>query len=160
MDTSSRNRFIIAAACCCLNPHPKKENFSALKCCIRYLKGIILNLQVFSQAKSFLPVENNEAIPNTINKLKHLSLFSTYDFSNLYTNIPHDKLKYAMKQNIDFYFKDMQDKYIVITKYDATWVNNTNKYNISLDLKLAINFLLNQRFLNVDTLSFSQIFRI
>lgn len=68
-----------------------------------------------------------------------------------------------MKQNIDFYFKDMQDKYIVITKYDATWVNNTNKYNISLDkkyLKLAINFLLNQRFLNVDALSFSQIFRI
>lgn len=68
-----------------------------------------------------------------------------------------------MKQNIDFYFKDMQDKYIVITKYDATWVNNTNKYNICLDkkyLKLAINFLLNQRFLDVDTLSFSQIFRI
>lgn len=127
------------------------------------MKGILLNLQVFSQGKSFWPVENNEAIPNTIKKLKHLSLFSTYDFSNLYTNIPHDKLKYAMKQNIDFYFKDMQDKYIVITKYDATWVNNTNKYNISLDkkyLKLAINFLLNQRFLNVDTLSFSQIFRI
>ena len=54
-----------------------------------------------------------------------------------------------MKEVTDFSFKDTQGKYIAVIKYGATWVNNTNKHNISFNkksLKLAINYLLDQFF--------------
>ena len=65
-----------------------------------------------------------------------------------------------MKEAVDFCFKDRQRKYMTITKYGETWVNNTNKYNISFDkktLKLAINYLLDQYFFDVGSLTFQTI---
>ena len=50
--------------------------------------------------------------------------------------------------------------YIALTKYAVTWVNNSNKHNISSDktsLKLSINYLLNQCFSYVNSLTFRQI---
>ena len=52
---------------------------------------------------------------------------------------------YRMKKVTDIYFKNIQDKCIVITKYGATLVNNNKKHNISFNktsLKLAINYLI------------------
>ena len=37
-----------------------------------------------------------------------------------------------MEVAIDLCFKNKQCKYIAINKYGATWVNNSNKYIISL----------------------------
>ena len=63
-----------------------------------------------------------------------------------------------MKEVTGFCFKDNQGKYIAITKYGATWVNNAKKCNISFDknsLKLAISYLQDQCFFfNVSSLTF------
>ena len=42
-----------------------------------------------------------------------------------------------MKEVTDFCLKDRQGKYIAITKYGASWINNLNKHNISFDKKVS-----------------------
>lgn len=49
------------------------------------------------------------------------------------------QLKQAIKEVVDFCFKDRQDKYIAVTKYGETWVNSPNSYNISIDRKSLSN---------------------
>lgn len=58
-------------------------------------------------------------------------------------------MKHAIKEVVNFCFKDKQGKYIEITKYDETWVNDTNKHKMLFDekpVKLAIIYLLDQCF--------------
>lgn len=82
---------------------------------------------------------------NTLYNTKRVFLFNFWLLSPVYKQ---DKLKYAIEQ------------YIAITKYAVTCVNNSKKHNISFDktsLKLSINYLLNQCFFNVNSLTFRQI---
>ena len=49
-----------------------------------------------------------------------------------------------MQEVIDSYFKGKQGKYIAITKYGTTWVNNSKKHSISFNkksLELAVSYL-------------------
>ena len=85
---------------------------------------------------------------NTLYNTKRVFLFNFWLLSPVYKQ---DKLKYAIEQ------------YIAITKYAVTCVNNSKKHNISFDktsLKLSINYLLNQCFFNVNSLTFHQIIGI
>ena len=64
-----------------------------------------------------------------------------------------------MKEVIAFCFKNRQGKYIEITIYSGTCINDTNKLNMSFDknyLNLAINYLLEKCLLNVVSLTFHQ----
>ena len=62
-------------------------------------------------------------------------------FLTLYINITHHKWKHATKELIDFCFKNKQTKYIAITKYFATRVNDTNKHSILFD-KISLSWQL------------------
>ena len=72
------------------------------------MEGILWGL--FS---SFLQVNGWVAL------LKKDGPVSIYDFSTLYTIISYGKLKHAMKEIIDFCFKDKKGKYIASTKCGA-----------------------------------------
>ena len=43
----------------------------------------------------------------------------TYDFSTLYTSIPHDKLKHEIKLLVEQAFNGMNKKYVKVTKSKA-----------------------------------------
>ena len=62
----------------------------------------------FSGVKTFWTVQNNKQVIDSIAKLskrnKALSV-STFDFSTLYTKIPHSKLLHVLNDLIDFCFK-------------------------------------------------------
>ena len=62
-----------------------------------------------------------------------------------------------MKEVIDFCFKNRQDKYIAVTKYDATWVNNINSHNTSIgkeSQKLADHLFIRSVFFQCWKLAF------
>ena len=79
---------------------------------------------LFSGVKTLWPIQNNEAVITVINNLnntKRVFSDSSFHFSNLYTNIPHDEwnmqwmklykhttwwVKHAMNEVIDFCFKN------------------------------------------------------
>src|SRR5215469_18193393 len=52
---------------------------------------------------------------------KDVKNLATYDFSTLYTSIPHDKLKIQISCVIEKAFKGMNKKYIRINKFCARW---------------------------------------
>jgi len=67
----------------------------------------------------------------------------TYDFSTLYTSIPHDKLKIQMSWVIERAFKGMNKKYIKINKFCARWSNKKalNSDVVFLDLGTLIKMI-------------------
>ena len=93
---------------------------------------------------------------NIINKWKKAKKVSTFDFSTLYTIIPHDKLIDILYKVVDFVFKRGTMDYIVINKQDcASWSSkkrgNHFVFTKSL-LKEAINFLLHNCFFSTGNI--------
>ena len=60
----------------------------------------------------------------------------TYDFSTLYTSIPHDKLKHEIKLLIQKAFSGMNKKYIKVTQSRAYWSNKKtpHAFTVTCDL--------------------------
>ena len=48
----------------------------------------------------------------------------TYDFSTLYTSIPHEKLKEEIKLLVEKAYNGMNKKFIKVTKSKAYWSNS------------------------------------
>ena len=66
----------------------------------------------------------------------------TYDFSTLYTSIPHDKLKQQLTLIVLKAFKGMNKKFIHVNNNQARWANDKNrKKGIFFDLTLIIEML-------------------
>jgi len=76
----------------------------------------------------------------------------TYDFSTLYTSIPHDKLKEEIKSLIQKAFSGMNKKYIKVTSSKAYWSNKRNHKNVFLDcnkLVLLVEWLIDNTYIVV-----------
>ena len=92
----------------------------------------------FSGAKTFSVIQNN-SLPleciNKINNRKNAKQISTFDFSTLYTKIPHDKLLDILHKVVDVVFKEGTRDYRIINRQGcASW---------SSKKKEIISFLLN-----------------
>lgn len=68
----------------------------------------------------------------------------TYDFTLYTNNPPHNRLNNLMKELINYYLKGGETK-LAVTKLNATWADDKNKFKTS-SLKLTINFLLDNCF--------------
>ena len=76
---------------------------------------------------------------------------ATYDFSTLYTSIPHEKLKENLNRIVTRAFKGMKKKYIVITNYSAKWATKEGKGTlIDCDLLIEmINWLIDNTYVTI-----------
>ena len=75
---------------------------------------------------------------NGLNKRRKATSVSTFDFSTLYTKLPHNKLLMVLNSLIDFCFDGGECKYITVNNYGARWVNNV-KDNVICLSKQQIN---------------------
>ena len=85
----------------------------------------------------------------------------TYDFSTLYTSIPHEKLKEQIKLLIHKAFHGMNKKFIKITKYKAYWSNKKTVSSTasSIDehsLTLLIDWLIDNTYVEVGNIILRQ----
>ena len=64
-------------------------------------------------------IQNSVELQDTLRKSGRN--LGTYDFSTLYTSIPHDKLKAKLTDIITRAFKGMSKKYIRVNTYSAKW---------------------------------------
>ena len=71
----------------------------------------------FTGANTFWIVQNM----GLINGWKATSV-STFDFSTLYTKLPHNKLLMVLNSLIDFCFDGGESKYLTVNNYVARWV--------------------------------------
>ena len=83
----------------------------------RFLTGI----------NTFWVVRNNKPVidaMNGLNKWRKATSVSIFDFSTLYTKLPHNKILMVLNSLIDFCFDGVESKYITFNNYGARRVNN------------------------------------
>ena len=59
---------------------------------------------------------------NGRNKRRKATSVLAFDFSTLYTKLPHNKLLMVFNSLIDFCFNGGESKYIKVNNYGACWV--------------------------------------
>ena len=104
----TKANFIIAAPKCSVKPLSKAVA-AALKLIYKETENYNFKTQYYTGVKTFWPVQSSESVIDIINILnarnRAISV-STFEFSTLYTNIPHHKLKSLMRDFFNFYFHE------------------------------------------------------
>ena len=148
-------RFIIASKEC-VTKELSKDIASLFKLFMLQVKNYHKKSQYFSGIKSFWVIENNL---NVIMSLKSLSKknrakqLSTFDFSTLYTKIPHKKLLEVLIEIVEFCFKGRTKSSITVDTYgNAYWCkSHKSKYKryYKRDIINAVKYLLDNCYFTV-----------
>ena len=154
-------RFIVAAPECSIKPLARNLT-DIFKLFYQQIEQYNKKATFFSGVNTFWCVQNNSPIRKSINKLNLLNKaksISTFDFSTLYTKIPHNKLIYVLNSLVDFCFNGGSCKFVAITSQGAKWVDNPQNYNICFNkcsIKKAVIYLLQNCFFTVGKALFRQ----
>ena len=153
---------LIVAPKCSLKPLSKAVT-SALKLMYQQIENYNNKKHFFSGVKTFWPIQNNVPVINNIKKLnkRHKALsVSSFDFSTLYTNIPHDKLLHVLNELIDFCFQGGTNDIIAVDRFGAKWVHSATNASFNFDkssLKTVIKYLINNCYFNFGNKTFRQV---
>ena len=118
------SRFIVASKMCATKPI-SKIIASVFKLIYHQTENFHKKAKFLSNYNTFWVLQNSQPVIDDIhhiNKNKRAKSIATYDFSTLYTNIPHDKLIKRLSSLIDFVFQGGDKNYIRISQRgDAFW---------------------------------------
>ena len=155
------SRFIIASKSCSMKPLSKKVT-TACKLIFNTIQSYHKKSKFYSGLNTFWIIQNNNAVLQTVknlNKRNAAKSVSTYDFSTLYTKIPHHKLIEVLNKLIDFAFKGMsQGKISVAENGTARWCNTSKNFVFNkVRLKEAVTFLINNSHFQLGDNLFQQV---
>ena len=111
-------------------------------------------------------MDSNDKVLNNIKKLNSRNgakTINTFDFSTLYTKIPHEKLLEVLNELIDFCFKGGTHDLIAITSRYARWTSKKKHLNVVFHkelIKEAINYLMHNCHFTFGKTLFKQIIGI
>ena len=78
-----------------------------------------------------------------INKRKNAKSISTFDFTTLYTKIPHNQLIETLCEAIDFAFNGGDKKYLAFSGKRAFWTKSKGSQHFTQGtLKVAVKHLI------------------
>ena len=161
----TKARFIIAAPKCSLKLMSKAIT-KVFKLMYNQIEDYNKKCHFFTGVKTFWTIQNNSPVIKSINNLnkrnKALQITS-FDFSTLYTKIPHDKLLKVLNELIDFCFKGGTKDFIAVDKYGAKWVNDVTSYSLvfsKASLKKSVKYLMNNCFFQFGNKIFRQVIGI
>ena len=154
-------RFIIASPVCSIKPL-SKDITSIFKLFYEKVERYHTKGKIWSGIKTFWTIQNSCPVISSINKLnkrKAAKSMSNFDFSTLYTKIPHDKLLYVLNEITDFTFKGGTRYYVTVYNSGPFWSQSKNKNGRSYSLqeiKFCLEFLINNSFFQVGSKIFRQ----
>ena len=163
-------RFIVAAVKCSLKPLAKTIT-NILKRFYKQIETYNLKSKYYSGGiNTFWVVQDKEPVLKAIKKINKrmgAKTISTFDFSTLYTKIPHEKLKYVLAEIVKFCYTGCKGRSIIANERFACWENpngdnNNNKspsftHETILD---AIDYLLDNSYFKVGDKIFRQVIGI
>ena len=117
-----------------------------------YCNGIYKNTGI----NCFWIINNSQQVLNRVHNISSARCFDSYDFSTLYTSIPHNSLKVNL---IDEAFKIRGAKYLCMDRLGlAYWAQSgCAKLNISKDLLIGlIEYLVDNIFIKVGNRVYRQ----
>ena len=120
-------------------------------------------VRFYSGLNNFWVVENGKDVVATMDRLSKKSnakSVSTFDFSTLYTQIPHDQLVIALSCIIRGTFDGSHRRYLSVTKSGANWVSGKRKttgkiYDVE-EVISALKFLVSNSYFLVGKNVFRQ----
>ena len=112
------SRFIIASKNCSTKPLSKAAS-NVFKLIYFQIENFHREFKFLSNYNKFWVLQNVDPVTENIdivNRKKKAKSVTPYDFSTLYTTLPHDKLIKRFCNVIDFVFEGGNRKYIYISK--------------------------------------------
>ena len=160
--TPTGTRFIIASKHCCT-----KKISTAVSLVFKLIYNQVENFHTkakfLSNYNKFWVLQNCNPILeslNRINKKQNAKCISTFDFSTLYTKLPHDKLTKELSNIIDFVFDAGSNQYIAISNNNkAYWSKKKPKSSVAFSrhsLKIAVKHLIENCYFTVGNVVMRQ----
>ena len=146
--TPTKARFIIASRKCTVK-NLSKDVTSIFKLAYNQIDRYNQKASIFSGIKTFWVIQNSHPVLRVLDQIsskRNAKTISSFDFSTLYTNIPHSKLFAELSDIARFIFKGGTRSTISIDKVGiAHWTRYANNSHVKYDLDkilAAIKFLL------------------
>jgi len=160
--TPTGKRFIIASKQCSTKQISASVS-QVFKLIYRQVENFHKNAKFLSNYNQFWVLQNCNPVLkalNRINKRQNAKSISTFDFSTLYTKLPHDKLLKELSEVIDFVFECGKCNYIVISQHGtAYWSTKKPKSLIAFSkhsLKKAVKYLVQNSYFTVGNVMMCQ----
>jgi len=151
--TPSSCRFIIASKHCSTKPLSKSIS-SVFKLIFNQIENFHKNAKFLNNYNKFWVLQNSDPIIDTlknINRKRRAKSIATYDFSTLYTKLPHNKLIFQLSKVIDLAYKGGDKKFIRVTENGHAFWSKTKK-GVSFSkaaLKIAVSHLIENCYFTV-----------
>ena len=154
------SRFIIASKLSSLKSLSQYIT-SALKVIFRAISSYYGARQVFTYKKSFWVIQSNKELLERLSKINLKSsakTISTFDFSTLYTMIPHDKLIEVMKLILEHTFDNGNRRFICVESTTPGWGGKkSGKFTFNKEsLTSSLQYLIENCYFQVGSLVFRQ----
>ena len=156
------SRFIAASSACTTKPLSQLLT-SSLKLITKHFKEYCEGIARNTGANSFWIIDNAAEVLQKLKKLnrtKRAKQFNSFDFSTLYTNIPHDLLLNSIGELVREAYRLRGAKYLVIKNNGtAYWSNTTSAKDHSITengLLEQIKFLVDNIYIQVGNKIFKQ----
>jgi hypothetical protein len=164
--TPPRCRFIVASSSCSTKPLSKITS-KIYKHIFNQVRNYHYKSKFYKNYNRFWPIENSFPVIEKITKInskKKAKDISTYDFSTLYTKLPHDELIKNLNEIVDFAFKGGNDskdgnrKYLTIRGSTSFWskVKHGKDSFTRSDIKLLTIHLIKETYFTIGNLLFKQ----
>ena len=165
-----RARFIVASSSCSSKPLSKLAS-SIYKHIFNQTRNFHEKSTFYSNYNRFWPIESNAPVIEKllkVNERKKAKDISTYDFSTLYTKLPHDDLIDNLDKVVDFAFqggkgkKDGNRKYLTVCGRSTFWSKRKKGKNsfTKQQIKILTRHLIKETYFKVGNLLFHQIIGI
>ena len=158
------NRFIIASPKCSTKPL-LKDVTSILKLFQKQIQNFHDKNRVWTGVSNYWIIQNNWPVVERMTKIsakKGAKSIRTFDFSTLYTNIPHHLLKDALYEIVDFCFKGGISNGVYVTDKESSWRQPSKDFRLysKQSIKDILSFVIDNAFFQVGSKIFRQIIGI
>ena len=161
-----RCRFIVASSYCSTKPLSRTAS-SIYKHIFNQVRNFHRKSTFYKNYNRFWVIENSDPVIEKLQRLnstKRARNISTYDFSTLYTKLPHDDLIKNLNEIVDFAFKggnqkkDGNRKYLTVRGSSTFWTkkrHGKNSFSKS-EIHLLTSHLIRETYFQVGNLLFKQ----
>ena len=150
-------RFIAASHKCTTKPLSRFLN-SALRLILKHFREYCLGIYRNTGVNAFWIVENSLEVLDSLRSIPaRKAQLASFDFSTLYTAIPHNLLKDKITNLIYSAYTCRKSQYIEVCQDKAFWSNNvSNKAVTAVHLVELFNYLIDNIYVCVDGSVFKQ----
>ena len=151
--TPSRARFIVSSAKCSTKPLSRIIS-NTFKCFCNQIRSFHNKSKFYKNYNRFWVINNTKRFIdklNIINTRKRAKEISTFDFSTLYTKLPHGDLIRVLNSIIDFVFEGGTRKYLGFSESSTFWMRKPKgkQYFSKTKLKALVKHLITNTFFEV-----------